>query len=155
MKVADLEEASESTNHENSLLRAQVDRLQTELREYKRRLHTSELTRSSSFATIGGFQFDFPPFGSGIFGQKDGITKDAALKFGSASSLMDRMNSLEKQSPSNNNASTTTTSTTTATATAATAANGRNTSGSGKSPPSPPSTMPSSLSDLLPPHRIG
>lgn len=64
-KVEVLEKASESANHENGMLRAQVDRLQTELREYKRRLQTSELTRSTAMGlgTLPGFQFDFPPFG--------------------------------------------------------------------------------------------
>ena len=47
------------------MLRAQVDRLNTELREYKRRLQTSELTRSTALGigNLPGFQFDFPPFG--------------------------------------------------------------------------------------------
>lgn len=54
------------------MLRGQIDRLQTELREYKRRLHTSEISKSSGLTGLGGFQFDFPPFGSGIFGSKDG-----------------------------------------------------------------------------------
>jgi AP-1-like factor len=71
-KVDDLEKASHSASHENSMLRAQIDRLQTELREYKRRLHTSEISKSSGLTGLGGFQFDFPPFGSGIFGSKDG-----------------------------------------------------------------------------------
>lgn len=77
-KVQDLENASESANHENSILRAQVDRLQTELREYRRRLQTAELTRATSLG-IGnhpGFQFDFPPFGSGLFGRQDSLSKD-------------------------------------------------------------------------------
>jgi len=133
-KVADLEKASESTNHENSMLRAQVDRLQTELREYKRRLTTSELTRSSSLANMGGFQFDFPPFGSGIFGHKD--SKDGLKPM---VSLMDRMNSLEKQG--------------TPTPSLAGSTNGNNNSSS-KSLPSPPSTVHSSLSDLFSPSII-
>src|ERR1700759_4777927 len=37
-KVEDLEKASESANHENGLLRAQVERLQVELKEYRKRL---------------------------------------------------------------------------------------------------------------------
>jgi AP-1-like transcription factor len=78
-KVAELEKASESANHENGLLRAQVERLQMELREYRKRLSlgASTLGRSpplnnglSSYlatAASGGasnFQFEFPRFGS-------------------------------------------------------------------------------------------
>ncbi|KAA8565823.1 hypothetical protein EYC84_009644 [Monilinia fructicola] len=37
-KVEDLEKASESANHENSILRAQIERMSMELREYKKRL---------------------------------------------------------------------------------------------------------------------
>lgn len=37
-KVEDLEKASRTANHQNGLLRAQVDRLQTELTEYRKRL---------------------------------------------------------------------------------------------------------------------
>jgi AP-1-like factor len=133
-KVEDLQKASESASHENSMLRAQVDRLQTELREYKRRLHTSELTRTSSLTNMGGgFQFDFPPFGSGIFGKdnKDG------LKLG-AGTLMDRMHSFDKQrTPSLTGSS-----------------NGINANGSSKSLPSPPTTVHSSLSDLFSPSII-
>ncbi|TGZ78199.1 hypothetical protein EX30DRAFT_385451 [Ascodesmis nigricans] len=64
-KVATLTKASETANHENSILKAQIDRLETELREYKRRLQTSELSRSTRTAvsSLPGFQFDFPPFG--------------------------------------------------------------------------------------------
>jgi AP-1-like transcription factor len=78
-KVNDLEKASESANHENSLLRAQVDRLQTELKEYRKRLHLNGSSLASS-PPLGGsapwmkkysgsnnsgnaFQFDFPNFG--------------------------------------------------------------------------------------------
>ncbi|KAI9885594.1 MAG: hypothetical protein M1823_002603 [Watsoniomyces obsoletus] len=80
-KVADLERASESANHENGLLRAQVTRLQDELKEYRRRLSTgarlgslpSDIARDSTRKTSGGgggfgvgnnFQFEFPKFGS-------------------------------------------------------------------------------------------
>ncbi|KAI9765445.1 MAG: DNA-binding transcription factor yap1 [Geoglossum simile] len=78
-KVADLEKASESANHENSLLRSQVDRLQTELREYRKRLHTNSSSNSRTTSTNGtglpaylannlgnnnNFSFDFPRFGA-------------------------------------------------------------------------------------------
>ncbi|KAI9818803.1 MAG: DNA-binding transcription factor yap1 [Pycnora praestabilis] len=80
-KVDDLEKASESANHENGLLRAQVDRLQTELREYRKRLSTngSSLGRSpplgggfslypsakngTNVNKVNNFQFEFPRFG--------------------------------------------------------------------------------------------
>ena len=76
-KVEDLERASESANHENGLLRAQVTRLQDELKEYRRRMSTnarpapplpSEATADRSRKTMGmtdqNFRFDFPKFGS-------------------------------------------------------------------------------------------
>ncbi|RDW85666.1 hypothetical protein BP5796_03991 [Coleophoma crateriformis] len=83
-KVEDLQKASESANHENSILRAQIEKMSMELREYKKRLSvTGTNTRASSFGTglppyltgkgLGGgavgnlndvnFQFDFPRFG--------------------------------------------------------------------------------------------
>ncbi|KAH0536932.1 hypothetical protein FGG08_006234 [Glutinoglossum americanum] len=96
-KVADLEKASESANHENSLLRAQVQRLHTELRESRRRLHLNSgsisrtpsisgvglpayLTRNSFGNTSNNFSFEFPrfgatssdPFGSNSFPSKNG-----------------------------------------------------------------------------------
>jgi AP-1-like factor len=77
-KVEELEKASDSTNHENALLRAQVQRLQMELREYRKRLSlNSTLGRSpplngtlQSYLTntngnnSGAFNFEFPKFGS-------------------------------------------------------------------------------------------
>ena len=74
VKVDDLEKASESTNHENGLLRAQVERLQVELKEYRKRLSwvsTNAGARNSlagptaSVAKKSGndFQFEFPKFG--------------------------------------------------------------------------------------------
>lgn len=77
VKVADLEKASESANHENGLLRAQVARLQEELKEYRKRMSASRRPgsqsspASSSFVPLASdginnhanFQFDFPRFG--------------------------------------------------------------------------------------------
>ncbi|KAI5849737.1 transcription factor PAP1-domain-containing protein [Tricharina praecox] len=136
-KVEDLQKASESANHENSMLRAQVDRLQTELREYKRRLHTTELTRSSSLANMGGFQFDFPPFGSGIFGSQKDSSKDG-LKLGTG--FIERISSLDPTQQQKRPSATPTT--------------GNHGNGSSKSLPSPPSTVNSSLSDLFSPSII-
>ncbi|OCK84647.1 PAP1-domain-containing protein [Lepidopterella palustris CBS 459.81] len=76
-KVNELEKASDAANHENGLLRAQVQRLQTELREYRKRLSLHSTSVSRSPPTIGGFppymagngatannfQFEFPRFG--------------------------------------------------------------------------------------------
>ncbi|KAF2453727.1 transcription factor PAP1-domain-containing protein [Lineolata rhizophorae] len=76
-KVTELQKASESANHENGLLRAQVTRLQTELREYRKRLslNSNGAYRSppsnasgtgNAASTLSGannFQFEFPRFG--------------------------------------------------------------------------------------------
>jgi AP-1-like transcription factor len=75
IKVEDLEKASESTNHENGLLRAQVERLQVELKEYRKRLSwvSTQAGGRSGFAgpaasltnkgSGNDFQFEFPRFG--------------------------------------------------------------------------------------------
>ncbi|KAI9759566.1 MAG: hypothetical protein M4579_002232 [Chaenotheca gracillima] len=76
VKVDDLEKASEAANHENGVLRAQVDRLQTELREYRRRLSSNSngVTRSPPAPNAknnssnrgfdaNNFKFEFPRFG--------------------------------------------------------------------------------------------
>lgn len=73
-KIEDLEKASEATNHENGRLRATVERLNTELTEYRKRLslnataagHSPPLAtqnRGQSFDTSNDFQFAFPKFG--------------------------------------------------------------------------------------------
>jgi len=80
-KVEDLQKASESANHENSILRAQIEKMSTELREYKKRVSlTGSSTRNSTNGlppylagkglnnTIShpndvNFQFEFPRFG--------------------------------------------------------------------------------------------
>lgn len=79
-KVEDLEKTLETTNHENGLLRAQVDRLQIEKKEYRKRLSwisTSGQGGSPSLASSASgtaarrslntnqndFQFEFPRFG--------------------------------------------------------------------------------------------
>ncbi|KAK2850747.1 hypothetical protein FQN49_005355 [Arthroderma sp. PD_2] len=77
-KVEDLERASQNTNHENTLLRAHVQRLQVELKEYRKRL--SWISSGNSISPTTGllnqarnlhaqsrinneFSFDFPKFG--------------------------------------------------------------------------------------------
>ncbi|EHK99008.1 putative AP-1-like transcription factor [Glarea lozoyensis 74030] len=82
-KVEDLQKASESANHENSILRAQIEKMSTELKEYKKRLSVGAgVARSSSLNSkypaylsgqgLGGglnnpndvnFSFEFPKFG--------------------------------------------------------------------------------------------
>jgi AP-1-like factor len=80
-KVEDLQKASESANHENSILRAQIEKMSTELREYKKRVSLpgnnarnnssgvpSYLAGKGLGNTISNpndvnFQFEFPRFG--------------------------------------------------------------------------------------------
>ena len=74
-KVDDLAKASEATNHENGRLRAQVDKLNVELKEYRKRLslnstatgHSSPPTATPKSGYQNGnntdFQFAFPKFG--------------------------------------------------------------------------------------------
>lgn len=79
-KVEDLEKASESANHENSILRAQVEKMSMELREYRKRLSLTGANRTPSGnglppylagKGLGGpqnpndvnFSFEFPKFG--------------------------------------------------------------------------------------------
>lgn len=74
--MEDLEKASESTNHENGRLRAQVERLNSELKAYKKRLSLSGTGALRSPAAPAAyqsrplwntnqndFQFEFPKFG--------------------------------------------------------------------------------------------
>ncbi len=78
-----MEKASESANHENSILRAQIEKMSMELREYRKRLSLTGATGrapslgsglppylAKGFATGGlnnpndvNFQFEFPRFG--------------------------------------------------------------------------------------------
>ncbi|KAF2716841.1 PAP1-domain-containing protein [Polychaeton citri CBS 116435] len=87
-KITELTEAQEADKHENGLLKAQVERLQVELREYRKRLSlnstragggsppqnavNSQQRSNSTSSFNNGFQFDFPKFGglpgSQIFG---------------------------------------------------------------------------------------
>ncbi|UPX15599.1 DNA-binding transcription factor yap1 [Ascochyta rabiei] len=73
-KVDELEKASDAANHENGLLRGQVQRLQMELREYRKRLslNSTGLNRTppvtAGFSSMlnntnSNFQFEFPRFG--------------------------------------------------------------------------------------------
>ena len=92
MKVEDLEKASESTNHENGRLRAQVERLNTEVKEYRKRLSLNApgLGRSpptaspvpyNQYAGNNDFQFAFPKFGdlpNSIFGSNGSLVKTSS-----------------------------------------------------------------------------
>ena len=80
-KVDELEKASESTNHENGRLRAQVERLNTEVKEYRKRLsmtapgvgrspptaspvpYTGYANNNQSKNQGNDFVFAFPKFG--------------------------------------------------------------------------------------------
>ncbi|KAF3936791.1 hypothetical protein ABW19_dt0203322 [Dactylella cylindrospora] len=79
-KVQDLEKVSETTSQENKVLKEQIDRLQTELKEYRKRFSlgggvnrspSNSISNSntlgsydSGLGSSGGFNFDFPLFGS-------------------------------------------------------------------------------------------
>ncbi|KAM3551090.1 hypothetical protein ARSEF4850_008040 [Beauveria asiatica] len=73
IKVEELEKASEAANHENTRLRAQVDRMNTELKQYKQNMSMLTQSKSSPQAPPLGainrindvnFQFEFPKFGA-------------------------------------------------------------------------------------------
>lgn len=71
--MQELEKASDAANHENGLLRGQVQRLQMELREYRKRLslNSTGVNRTAPAAGFSSmlnsnnsnFQFEFPRFG--------------------------------------------------------------------------------------------
>ncbi|KAJ6442112.1 AP-1-like protein [Purpureocillium lavendulum] len=76
-KVEELEKASEDANHENSKLRAQVERMTTELNQYKQRLSLASNVKqpaprekvafgSAALNNLSdvSFQFEFPKFGT-------------------------------------------------------------------------------------------
>ncbi|KAJ6261189.1 hypothetical protein Dda_3857 [Drechslerella dactyloides] len=79
-KVQDLEKVSESTHQENKVLKEQVDKLQSELKEYRKRFSmggggtglnrspsnsiSNNLSSVDTLGSTGGFSFDFPLFGS-------------------------------------------------------------------------------------------
>lgn len=74
-KVEELEKASEAANHENTQLRAQVERMNVQLKQYKQKVAVMATKPSakdkmpSGNATVGNlgdvnFEFNFPKFGS-------------------------------------------------------------------------------------------
>ena len=123
MKVDDLEKASESTNHENGRLRAQVERLNTEVKEYRKRLSmtapgigrspptASPIPYNSYAASSNDFQFAFPKFGDlpgSIFGSNGSLAKvpspparsNPSFDRGSSSSVPSLARASSSQSPS-------------------------------------------------------
>ncbi|XP_014554126.1 hypothetical protein COCVIDRAFT_105819 [Bipolaris victoriae FI3] len=122
-KVQELEKASDATNHENGLLRAQVQRLQMELREYRKRLsmNSSGLSRTppltggfssmlNTNTTVNNFSFDFPRFG-GLPGAQlldnGSLTKNKNASV--SSSVSGRHNSTGRDLSPNSNANGSTT----------------------------------------------
>ena len=116
MKVEDLEKASESTNHENGRLRAQVERLNTEVKEYRKRLSltatgvgrsppTASPVPYNYPASNNDFQFAFPKFGdlpSSIFGSNGSLVKTSSpvsLDHGSTTSIPSLGRASSSQSP--------------------------------------------------------
>lgn len=75
-KVEELEKASESANHENGLLRAQVERMTAELTQYKHKMAAMSQNKTLSREKVPfgnaavnnlsdvNFQFEFPKFGT-------------------------------------------------------------------------------------------
>ncbi|KAL7938478.1 PAP1 domain-containing protein [Trichoderma chlorosporum] len=76
-KVEELEKASEAANHENGMLRAQVERITAELNHYKQRMTLAtpktsvQTARTQPFGNAAlnnlndvSFQFEFPKFGT-------------------------------------------------------------------------------------------
>ncbi|KAF2669946.1 hypothetical protein BT63DRAFT_225860 [Microthyrium microscopicum] len=131
VKVTELEKNSESTSHENGLLRAQVERLQTELREYRKKLSvqrtlgqsppttsTSLQSFSNPSNSMSNFAFDFSRAGSmgstgSIYGQmplfgtgsmQTTSPQSTAIDF--TSDLFSRHASTDATSPGTNNANT-------------------------------------------------
>jgi len=83
VKVDELEKVTEKTSSENGVLRAQIDRLQSELASYKKRLASNSglsgsppsaalpnfIATSSLPSATSDFQFDFTKFGQPAFRQ--------------------------------------------------------------------------------------
>ncbi|OSS50979.1 hypothetical protein B5807_04291 [Epicoccum nigrum] len=107
-KVQELEKASDAANQENGLLRGQVQRLQMELREYRKRLSLNS-TGINRTAPTGGFssmltntnssfQFEFPRFG-GLPGSQ--LLENGPLSKPKAASMSTSRPAVQTFSPSN------------------------------------------------------
>ncbi|CAA9956661.1 AP1 transcription factor [Pyrenophora teres f. maculata] len=113
-KVQELEKASDATNQENGLLRAQVQRLQMELREYRKRLslNSTGVNRAppltagfssmlSNNSSNSNFSFEFPRFGGLPGAQLLDNSLLAKNKSASVSTTSGRQNSTGRISPTN------------------------------------------------------
>lgn len=115
-KVIELEKTSESTSHENGLLKAQINRLQSELREYRNRLSKQGSQNISpvsanfqSFsvnsAPSNQFQFDFNPSSYVPYGPLIPTTttssspRSATLDYKPSSGFISRHHSFDASSP--------------------------------------------------------
>lgn len=112
-KVQELEKLSETANNENEALRAKVDKMTTELNEYKKRVSLLSSGRpvpqgpASAFGSLFvnnlndvNFQFEFPKFGS-LPGPP--LNPANPAKRSSASQLQpSKQNSIDHRSPSEN-----------------------------------------------------
>ncbi|KAK9238056.1 hypothetical protein V1525DRAFT_375852 [Lipomyces kononenkoae] len=81
-RVAELENDAHSMTTENQFLKKQVDRLQAELKEYRKRQSTPSSAKSSPNAThnyVTPFTFEFP-----LFGADPKFSQQAATKPGQA-----------------------------------------------------------------------
>ena len=107
-KGQELEKASDAANQENGLLRGQVQRLQMELREYRKRLSLNS-TGINRTAPTGGFssmltnsnssfQFEFPRFG-GLPGSQ--LLENGPLSKPKAASMSTARPAVQTFSPSN------------------------------------------------------
>lgn len=122
--MTELSKAQEADKHENSLLKAQVERLQVELREYRSRLSLNSAgaarspvatangggQRSSSSASPygGNFNFDFPKFGglpgSQIFdspGLSNGLSPTTSTRDSATTQAVTATKNSRSQSPRN------------------------------------------------------
>jgi AP-1-like factor len=123
-KVKDLEKASEDANHENELLRARIDKMTSELNDYKKRVSMMPngqppLAAAVSKPAFGqaflnnindvNFQFEFPKFGGPLPGPtttqveapKRSFSGSDPIKRAGAESLSPFTNSIDGLSPGN------------------------------------------------------
>ncbi|KAI9659603.1 MAG: DNA-binding transcription factor yap1 [Alyxoria varia] len=92
-KVADLEKASEAANHENGVLRAQVQRLQDEVKQYRKRLSSDSsgssprgtASQGSLDSALPGFNFDFSQLGSDRSAKNNPFANSRSQSSGSVS----------------------------------------------------------------------
>ncbi|KAG9243881.1 BAP1, transcription factor bZIP [Calycina marina] len=119
-KVDDLEKASENANHENSILRAQIEKMSIELQEYRKRVALNGNPRNPSLNSglpaylankgINGnstannpndinFQFEFPKFGR-LPGPPSTTTKNSGKSAALPITLQQTLNPLDRSESS-------------------------------------------------------